>query len=621
MPPSEPNTRLRALVIGAVGVVYGDIGTSPLYAFRECFHGAHGMAPTPAAVLGVLSLVFWSLVLTISVKYLVLVLRFDNHGEGGILALMALVRPQSGRGRAGVLVLLGLFGAALLYGDGVITPAISVLSAVEGLEIATPVMRPFVIPLTIAILAVLFWVQERGTARMGTLFGPVTLVWFATLAVLGTVSIVRTPGALAALSPHHAVRFFMEHGWAAFRTLGSVFLVVTGGEALYADMGHFGRRPIRLAWSWVVLPALVLNYFGQGALLLRAPELAQNPFYHLAPRALLYPLVALAAIATVIASQAVITGAFSLTWQAIRLGYLPRFQIIHTSEEEKGQVFLPRINHALFVATVALVLGFRTSSNLAAAYGVAVTTTMVITTILMFRAMRDLWGWRWLAAASVASAFLVIDLGFFGANILKIAEGGWFPLVVGAGVLTLMTTWRTGRQLLGDRLRERALRFGPVEQRLAPGRRMPGTIVFLTGDRSSAPPALRAIVHHLQSLPERVILLRVETTPTPAVPEDDRLSVTMDEDGTYRVVGRYGFREFPNVPKLLDGCRGHGLFIDKDEVTYVLGRETLLATLRPGMWLWREKLFAFMSRNAGDATGFFRIPPNQVLEVGSQIEL
>jgi len=613
--------RLRALVIGAIGVVYGDIGTSPLYALRECFHGPHAIGPTRPVVLGVLSLIFWSLVLVISLKYLVLILRADNQGEGGILALLALVSPGDPRRRAGVLVMLGLFGAALLYGDGVITPAISVLSAVEGLKIATPLLEPYVLPLTIVILAALFRMQRYGTGRVGAIFGPATLLWFFCLGALGIASIVRTPAVLYALSPHHAVAFFSEHGFAAFRTLGSVFLVVTGGEALYADMGHFGKRPIRLAWTWVVLPALALNYLGQGALLLREPGLADNPFYHLAPRLLLYPLVALATFATVIASQAVITGAFSLTWQAVRLGYLPRVTVVHTSQEEIGQVFLPRINQILFVGTVALVLGFRTSSNLAAAYGVAVTTTMVITTLLMFHAMRTLWNWKLLLAAVVSLCFVVMDLGFLGANLLKIADGGWFPLAVGAAVLLLMTTWRSGRSILHERIFERAHKLDPIEQHLSPSRRPAGTMVFLTGDPSGVPPALRTLVHHLQTLPERVILLRIETTRTPFVAPGSRLSVVAEEDGFFRVTGRFGFMESPHVPRLIERCRDHGLFVEPKDVTYVLGRETLLATPREGMAMWREKLFAAMARNAGDATGFFQIPADQVLEIGSQIEL
>src|SRR5262245_35533811 len=511
----------RTLALAALGIVYGDIGTSPLYALRECFHGPHAIPCTPPFVMGVLSLIVWSLVLVISIKYLVFVLRADNHGEGGILALMALVCPATsgGRRQGALLVLIGLFGAAPLYGDGAITPAISVRSAVEGLEVAGPSLGPAVIPVAIVILLGLFLLQRHGTARVGALFGPVTLIWFLCLAVLGAAAIARAPGVLTALGPQHAVRFFMTEGRHAFLVLGSVFLVVTGGEALYADMGHFGRRPIRQAWFAVVLPALLLNYLGQGALLLERPELASNPFYHLAPRLLLYPLVGLATAATVIASQAVITGAFSLTWQAVQLGYLPRLHVVHTSEDEIGQVFIPQINTLLLLATVGIVLGFRTSSHLAAAYGIAVTSTMVITTILTYVAMRRIWHWSLVASGLVCLAFVVIDLGFFGANLLKVAHGGWFPLLVGFGVLTLMTTWNSGRRLLTDRLRERSMSFTELEHRLAtnPPVRVRGTAVYLTSN-TGMPPALWRTIRQLKVLHEHVVLLRVETTRTPFVP-------------------------------------------------------------------------------------------------------
>jgi KUP system potassium uptake protein len=626
-PPARPAPpSARTLALAALGIVYGDIGTSPLYALRECFHGHHAIACTPPSIMGVLSLIVWSLVLVISIKYLVFVLRADNHGEGGILALMALVCPPaaSGRRQGALLVLIGLFGAALLYGDGAITPAISVLSAVEGLAVAGPGLGPAVLPVAIAILLGLFLLQRHGTARVGALFGPVTLIWFVCLAALGVAAIARAPGVLAALGPQHAVRFFMTEGRRAFLVLGSVFLVVTGGEALYADMGHFGRRPIRQVWFAVVLPALLLNYLGQGALLLERPELAANPFYHLAPRLLLYPLVGLATAATVIASQAVITGAFSLTWQAVQLGYLPRLHVVHTSEDEIGQIFIPQINTLLLLATVGIVLGFRTSSHLAAAYGIAVTSTMVITTILTYVAMRHIWRWSLLASGLVCLAFVVIDLGFFGANLLKVAHGGWFPLLVGVGVMTLMTTWNSGRRLLMDRLRERSMSFAELEHLLAtnPPVRVPGTAVYLTSNPTGIPPSLWGAIRHLKVLHEHVVLLRVETTRTPFVPAADRMEVEpIAPYGLHRATARYGFVEKPNIPRLLDHLRTAGVPFDANDVTYIVSSETLLATDRPGMAIWREKLFAFLSRNAARATEFFRLPPDRVLEIGTHIEL
>jgi KUP system potassium uptake protein len=614
------------VTLAALGVVYGDIGTSPLYALRECFHGPHAVAPTPGNVLGVLSLIVWSLVVVVSIKYLVFILRADNRGEGGILALLALVVPgPAGRGRIGtaVLVMLGLFGAALLYGDGVITPAISVLSALEGLEVATPAFQRWVLPLAVVVLVGLFAVQRRGTAHVGALFGPVTLVWFAVLAGLGAVGISRNPEVLYALGPQHAVAFFIANGAHGFVVLGAVFLAVTGGEALYADMGHFGRPAIRRAWFWLVLPALVLNYLGQGALLLGHPETKANPFYHLAPSWALYPLIALSTAATIIASQAVITGAFSLTWQAVQLGYLPRFQVQHTSEDEFGQVYLPGINTFLLVSTVAVVLAFGSSSSLAAAYGIAVTTTMVITTLLAFVVMREVWRWPLAAALALTLAFLTVDVAFLGANLAKIASGGWLPLALGVGILLVMLTWRDGRRLLASRLAERAMSFDElaeaVEKR-APAR-VPGTAVYLTSTLDAVPPALWRVLHHLKAMQERVILLRAESVPVPFVRPSERLEVGGTViPGVHRVTVRYGFMEKPSIPRALRGCRAHGLPVDPAEVVYVLGRETILATERPGMAIWRERLYGFLSRNAGQATQFFRLPAERVVEVGAQIE-
>jgi KUP system potassium uptake protein len=617
-------SQLPTLVLAALGVVYGDIGTSPLYALRECFRGPHAVEPTAANVLGVLSLTMWSLILVVSVKYLVLILRADNRGEGGILALMALAVPPATEGRGSYsLLLLGLFGAALLYGDGMITPAISVLSAIEGLTVATPALGPYVIPLTVAVLVGIFALQRRGTGAIGALFGPITVAWFCCLAVLGLAALTRAPEVLAAVNPGHAGRFFSENGGRGFLVLGSVFLVVTGGEALYADMGHFGRRPIRLAWFTVVLPALLLNYFGQGALLLRDPALAANPFYHLAPSWALYPLVALATAATVIASQAVISGAFSLTWQAVQLGLLPRVRVIHTSEDEIGQIYIPLVNQGLLVATVALVLGFRTSSNLAAAYGVAVTGTMVITTILAFTVMRRLWGWSLPLAAALTGFFLAIDAAFLAANLVKVADGGWFPLLVGAGGVLLMTTWRTGRRMLVERLREQSMSLGELKQRVEAARpaRVPGTVIYMTGHPELIPAALRRLLRVFNALHEHVVFLTVLAERVPRVEAGNRLKVQPLGLGFFRVTARYGFLEQPNVPRAVSQCRGQGLVIDPSVAIYVLSPETLIASPRPGMALWREKLFAFMAMNAARATGFYRIPTAQVLEVGGQIEL
>lgn len=617
---------LAKLTLTALGVVYGDLGTSPLYALRECFHGPHGTALTRENVLGVLSLIFWSLVIVISIKYLVFVLRADNRGEGGILALMALVRPaRPGRPprRRLIIVSLGLFGAALLYGDGMLTPAISVLSAVEGLEVAAPVLEPYVVPLTVAILAALFLFQQRGTAGVGVVFGPVLLLWFITLGLLGLVEILRQPAVLAAVNPVHAAQFFIRNGWEGFVVLGAVFLVLTGGEALYADMGHFGPRPIRLGWFALALPGLVLNYFGQGALLFDDPAAAVNPFYRLAPAWALYPLIALATMATIIASQAVISGSFSLTRQAVQLGYCPRVHIEHTSPEEIGQIYVPGINWALMASTIGLVIGFGSSSNLAAAYGVAVTSTMVITTLLLYVVARELWGWGWIRTVLLTGGFLAVDLGFFGANITKVPHGGWFPLVVGAGGYLLLSTWKRGREILRRRLEERSV---PLDILLAdiaadPPERVPGTAVFMTGNPGVTPPALVHNLTHNKVLHEKVIFLSVLTEEVPRVPLRERISVEELGQGFYAVTARYGFMQDPNIPAVLERCREYGLDIRLEATTFFLGRETLLATGRPGMARWRKRLFALMSRNAARAMAFFRIPPEQVMEVGVQVEL
>ena len=615
--------RLATLSLAALGVVYGDIGTSPLYALRESFR--HQVGPTPDNVLGVLSLIFWSLVVVITVKYLVFVMRADNNGEGGILALTSLVAPTHAKRRSGLwlLLLLGLFGTALLYGDGMITPAISVLSAVEGLNVATPVLTPFVLPITIAILVGLFLFQRRGTGGVGRVFGPVTLLWFATLAVLGVSQIVRQPGVLWALDPLQAVGFFLRNGAQGFLVLGSVFLVVTGGEALYADMGHFGRRPIRLAWFTVVLPGLLLNYFGQGALVLRDPSAVADPFYRMAPGWALYPLVLIATAATVIASQALISGAFSLAMQSVQLGFLPRLDIRHTSETQMGQVYVGSINWILMVACVGLVLGFRSSSHLAAAYGVAVTMTMVITTALLYVVATRRWGWAVWKAALLTGAFFLVDLSFFGANLFKVPAGGWFPLVMASVVFTVMTTWRRGRQIVGERLRSAARPLERLLQEIDTSvyARVAGTAVYMTGDPNTTPPAFSHNLRHNKVLHDRVLFVSVRTEDVPRIDSDERPTITDLGRGFYQIVLSYGFMQSARVPRDLAVLEVGGRGIEAEDTSYFLGRETLLATELPGMALWRERLFALMSRNARSATAFFHIPPDRVVELGIQVEL
>lgn len=616
---------LFTLALTALGVVYGDIGTSVLYALRECFHGPHGVPVTPENVLGILSLIFWALIIVVSIKYLVFVMRADNRGEGGILALTSLVSPIQGTttGRAWLLILLGIFGTALLYGDGMITPAISVLSAVEGLSVATPYFDPYVIPITIVILIGLFSVQRSGTAKVGAVFGPVTMLWFAVLAALGLWHLAADPSVLWAVNPWYGAMFFVHNGWHGFLVLGSVFLVVTGGEALYADMGHFGRRPIRLAWFAVVLPALLINYFGQGAFLLANPEAAENPFYRMAPSWALYPLVGLATAATVIASQALISGAYSLTMQAIQLGYMPRMEIDHTSASEFGQIYMPGINWALMISCIGLVLGFGSSSSLAAAYGIAVTSTMVITTILFYEVARHRWHWPAWGVVPLVLFFLVIDAAFFGANVVKIPHGGWFPLVVAAGVFTLMTTWKRGRQILADRMRGGSLPLDLFLQSIAnhPPIRVPGTAVFMYGNANGTPPALLHSLKHYKTLHKTVVFLAVTTEEVSHVPGSDRVRAESLGEGFFRVVLRYGFMQDPSIPEALRQVDLPGLELKPEDTTYFLGRETLIPSKRPGMAIWREALFASMSRNARPATAFFKLPPNRVVELGAQIEL
>jgi KUP system potassium uptake protein len=617
--------RLFSLGLSALGVVYGDIGTSPIYALRECFHGSHPFSPTPDNILGILSLIFWALMIIISLKYLLFVMRADNHGEGGILALLALLAPWRNHSpKSRVLLFVGLFGAALLYGDGAITPAISVLSAIEGLEIATPELKPFVLPITIAVLVLLFRFQKSGTSRIGAVFGPVMLLWFTTIAILGIGWIIRAPQVLTAINPTHGIVFFSHNGWRGFVVLGAVFLVVTGGEALYADMGHFGRFPIRLAWFALVLPALLLNYFGQAALILLNPEQAHQPFFNLAPEWALYPLVLLATVAAVIASQAVISGAFSLTRQAVQLGQCPHVHIIQTSQSEIGQIYIPSVNWLLMIVTISLVIGFGSSSKLAGAYGVAVTTTMVITVVLAFFVAMERWRWHPVSAGLITLLFLTVDLAFFGANMLKIGAGGWFPLAAGGIIFIMMTTWCRGREILAQRFDEAKEPLDLFLQRIAanPPLRVPGTAVFMVKKISGTPPQLLHHLIHNQVLHQQVILLRVATKEVPRVTAEKRLEVISLEQGFFQVIVNYGFMQSPNVPVALRGCEAFGLKVDLETTTYYLARETLIPSLaRSGMVLWREKLFAFMTRNALSATDFFRIPPERVIELGIRLEI
>jgi KUP system potassium uptake protein len=616
---------LLGLSVGAIGVVYGDIGTSPLYAMKEAFDGPHAFAVTPGNVLGVLSLIFWSLIFVVSIKYVVLIMRADNKGEGGIMALMALVQRATARGTRlrWLLMSLGIFGAALFYGDGMITPAISVLSAVEGLEIAAPALQPYVIPISLAVLIGLFLFQRRGTASVGALFGPVMLIWFATLGLLGVISIVRYPDVLTALNPAHAVAFFEHHRVHGFVVLGAVVLAFTGAEALYADMGHFGKKPIRLAWFSFVLPALLLNYFGQGALVLHDASAAQNPFYLLAPSWMLYPMVILSTLATVIASQAVISGAFSVTRQAIQLGYAPRMNVLHTSEREIGQIYIPALNWGLLLGIVALVLGFQSSSNLAAAYGIAVTGTMAIDTILAFVVVRGLWRWGWTPTLIGIVLFLSVDVTFFAANAGKIVQGGWFPLAIGLAVFTLLATWKRGRELLLERLSGLAIALEPFVESITrhPPVRVPGTAVFLTTNREGVPHAMLHNLKHNKVLHERVIVLTVVFQDIPHVDESERVEVRPLGENFYKVFVIYGFKDETDIPRALELCAPSGLEFNMLDTSFFLSRETLIPTARPGMAVWREKLFISMSRNAGSVTAYFQIPTNRVVELGTQVEL
>jgi len=622
---ADSRRRVAKLALGAIGVVFGDIGTSPLYTMKETL-GTHGMSPTPPAVLGVLSLILWSLIIVVSLKYVTFVMRADNKGEGGIMALMALTqRSMGGLARARwVLGLFGIFGAALFYGDGVITPAISVLGAVEGLEVAAPSLGRFVVLIALVILAGMFALQRHGTHAVGKAFAPVMTLWFLVLAVLGARQIVQHPQVLYAANPAYAVRFFVSHGHTSFIALGGVVLALTGAEALYADMGHFGKKPIRVAWFCFVLPALLFNYFGQGALLLRNPAAIDSPFYLLVPEALLYPMVALATAAAVIASQAVISGAFSMTREAMSLGYSPRMAVVHTSREMSGQIFVPWVNRMLLVLVVGAVLGFRSSDNLGAAYGIAVTGTMTMTTLLALVVARRMWRWNWLVVVPVGILLMALDLSYFGANALKIAHGGWFPLVLGVVIFIVMTTWRRGRELVMREIKQGGLALEPFIASIAehPPLRVPGTAVFLTANQNAVPHALLHNLKHNKVLHERNVLLTVEVLETPLAEAEERIEITRMDGEFYGLALRFGFAEDPNVPLAMSQCAREGIAFDMMDTTFFLSRETIVADARrPGMALWRDKLFAFLARNALPATAFFQIPGNRLIELGAQVEI
>jgi len=616
------------LAVGAIGVVFGDIGTSPLYAFRETFAGHHILEPDKLHIYGVLSLIFWSMMLVVTIKYVMIIMRADNKGEGGSLALLALIsRSSPGARWTGGMTLLGVFATALFYGDSMITPAISVLSAVEGLTVVEAGLAPLVLPIAIAILIGLFLIQSRGTAKVGLLFGPIMLLYFVVLSVLGLAQIVYHPSILLALNPLYAIEFFISDGVLAFLALGSVVLAVTGAEALYADMGHFGRNPIRVSWLFFVLPALMLNYLGQGAMILSmdieaARSSIHNPFFLLAPESLRFPLVVLATMATVIASQAVISGAFSVTQQAIQLGFIPRLRIAHTSARTAGQIYIPAVNWALMIMVIVLVLSFQTSSNLAAAYGIAVTGAMLIDTTLLVVVLFQLWKWNKIAAGLLLGVFFIVDFAYFGANLTKVPDGGWFPLLIGLVAFTLLTTWAKGRQLMISRLREAAMPVSVfVKSAASSATRVPGTAVFMTSASDGVPHALLHNLKHNKVLHERVVLLTVMIEDYPYVDEDQRVELKDLDQGFFRLVLRYGFMEDPDVPAALRTVEDCGAQFKMMETSFFLARQTLIASDHPGMAIWREKLFAWMLRNAESAMEFFRLPTNRVVELGSQVEI
>jgi KUP system potassium uptake protein len=616
---------MAPLVVGAIGVVFGDIGTSPLYTLRTAFTGSYGLSLTPANVLGVLSVIVWALVIVVTLKYITLIMRADNRGEGGILALTALVSrgTEGGAQLRWWLVGFGIFGAAMFYGDGMITPAITVLSAVEGLSVIAPGLQPFTVAIAVVILVALFTIQRSGTARLGAVFGPLMVVWFIVLALLGALEIGRSPHVLVALNPSYAVSFMTANPAVAFVAFGAVVLAVTGTEALYADMGHFGRAPIRRAWILFVMPALLLNYFGQGALILDDPTSIQNPFYLLAPLWARVPLLLLATAAAIVASQAVITGAFSLTRAAIQMGYCPRLTILHTSDRAIGQIYVPFINWMLLTAIIALVVGFKNSDNLAGAYGIAVTMSMLIDSILIFVVMRRLWDWPLWLSIGIVVPLLVIDITFLASNSLKIPDGGWFPLLIGAVVFTLLTTWKRGRSLLMHRLSEDAMPLDLFIQSIeaSPPTRVEGTAVFLTSTPDRVPHALLHNLKHNKVLHERVVFMTIVTRDIPYVPEEERGDVESLGCNFYRISADYGFKDDPDVPELLEDCGRKGFAFDMMETSFFVSRETLIATVSPGMALWREKLFVSLSKNATKASDFFQVPTNRVVELGTQVEL
>ena len=622
--PQHRSSR-AALTLAALGVVYGDIGTSPLYAVKETFNPAHGIELSEENILGGLSAIFWSLMVVVTLKYVSLVMRANNKGEGGVMALVALASSSvkgTPRWRAPILV-LGVFGASLFYGDAVLTPAISVLSAIEGLEVGTAAFKPYVVPLSVGVLIGLFLLQRKGTSFVGAFFGPVCALWFLALATVGVYGIARNPEVLAALNPVHALRFSTGHGWASFVVLGSVLLAITGAEALYADMGHFGKGPIRIAWFGLVFPALVLNYFGQGALLAADPKALENPFYLAYPSWALYPMVALATAATVIASQATISGAYSMTKQAIQLGFLPRMNILQTSAKEIGQIYMPGVNWLLLAAVLAAVLGFGSSSKLASAYGVAVMGTMLTTTFLTFFVVRYGWGYPLALCLFATGFFIAVDLAFFSASLLKIHEGGWFPLVTGAGIYTVMLTWRRGREMLFERLRKDAI---PLDAFLAslfrdPPHRVPGTAVFLTSTADVVPHALLHNLKHNRVLHERVVFLTALVEEEPWVPFDRRVRVEPLGHDCWRVTVRFGFKNRTDVSQALELCREQGLELDPMQISFFLSRETVIPTAADGMAMWRERMFAAMTRNAGSVVEYFNIPSNRVIELGTQVEI
>ena len=621
----EPSASMLALMLGAIGVVYGDVGTSPLYTMKEIFNGPHAVQATPENVLGILSLIFWSLILVISIKYVLFVMRANNRGEGGIMALMALaLRHRNQQRQRNIIIALGLFGTALFYGDGIITPAISVLSAVEGLQVAAPALQAYVLPATIVVLIALFMFQSYGTDKVGLLFGPIMLIWFGTLGLLGWLSVCQNPDVLQALNPAYGVYFFLDHGWHAFIALGAVVLALTGAEALYADMGHFGKRPIQMAWFSMILPALALNYFGQGALILREPVAVLNPFYLLAPEWAMYPMVGLATAATVIASQAVISGTFSITSQAMLMDYIPRMQRVHTSTKAMGQIYVPAMNRMLLLLVICTVLGFGSSGNLAAAYGLAVTGTMMITTLLVLVVALDSWQWSPLWTGALVVLFLIVDGAFLGANFLKIPQGGWFPLVVGATLFFVMSTWRRGREVLTYHLQKAAVSLTAFIANLTlcpPLARVPGTAVYMSARNLSMPHALQVNFEHNQVLHERIVLLTMSSADIPTIPDQERIDIDQLDQGFYRVTARYDFMETPNLPQILSLCKLQNLDIDQHSASFFIGRETLIPSNKPDLNPLQEKIFLVMFRNASSPIQFFKVPPERVVELGVQFEI